>query len=104
MEENKEEDILQLGGNIELSGFSSLEGGAMIVLKKIIGNYANRMNSVAAKFEKLSLTMKKVHESQFEIKAKMLDNGTAFNSSITERNLFVAVDGALKKIMNEINK
>jgi hypothetical protein len=33
-----EDNVLQLGGNIELSGFSNLEGGAMIVLKKIIGN------------------------------------------------------------------
>jgi len=99
-----EDDLLQLGGNIELSGFSKLEGGAMIVLKKIVGNYAKRMSTVAKNFEKLSLTMKTVHDNQYELHAKMLDNGSAVTSSITERNLFVAVDSALKKIMNKISK
>lgn len=99
-----EDNVLQLGGNIELSGFSRLDGGAMIVLKKIVGNYAKRMSNVAEKFEQLSLTMKTVHDNQFELHAKMLDNGKAVTSSITDRNLFVAVDSALKKIMNEISK
>ena len=99
-----EDNVLQLGGNIELSGFSGLDGGTMIVLKKIVGNYAKRMSTVAKNFEQLSLTMKTVHDNQFELHAKMMDNGTAVNSSVTERNLFIAVDNALKKIMNEISR
>ncbi len=99
-----EDNVLSLGGNIELSGFSELEGGAMIVLKKIVGNYARRMSTVAKNFERLSLTMKKVHDNQFELHAKMLDNGKPVTSSITDRNLFVAADSSLKKIMNEISK
>jgi len=99
-----EDNVLQLGGNIELSGFSNLEGGAMIVLKKIIGNYAKRMSTVTKNFEKLSLTMKTVHDNQFELHGKLIDNGSAVTSSVTERNLFVGVDSALKKIMNEISK
>ncbi len=99
-----EDNVLQLGGNIELSGFSSLEGGAMIVLKKIVGNYARRMTDKAKNFEKLSLTMKTVHDNQYELHAKMIDNGKAVTSSVTERNLFVAIDSALKKVMNEMSK
>ncbi|MBR9691262.1 hypothetical protein GOV06_00590 [Candidatus Woesearchaeota archaeon] len=99
-----EEDVLNLGGNIELSGFSSLDGGTMIVLKKIVGNYARKMSDQAGNFEKLSINMKTVHDNQFEMHAKMLDNGKAVNSSVTDRNLFVAVDSALKKIINEISK
>ncbi len=99
-----EEEVLQLGGNIELSGFSDLEGGAMIVLKKIIGNYARKMSDRAKNFEKLSVHMKTVHDNQYELYAKMIDNGKKFNSSVTERNVFVAVDSSLKKIMNEIKK
>ncbi|MBD3354351.1 hypothetical protein GF361_00020 [Candidatus Woesearchaeota archaeon] len=99
-----EEEVLQLGGNIELSGFSNLEGGAMIVLKKIIGNYARKMSDRSKNFEKLSVHMKTVHDNQYELHAKMIDNGKKFNSSVTERNIFVAVDSSLKKIMNEINK
>ncbi len=96
--------MLQLGGNIELSGFSSLEGGAMIVLKKIVGNYARKMSDHSKNFEKLVVTMKTVHDNQFELRAKLVDNGKPVNSSVTERNVFVAVDSALKKIMSEISK
>lgn len=97
-----DDNVMQLGGNIELSGFSSLDGGAMIILKKIVGNYAKKMSERANNFEKLSLTVKTVHDSQYELNAKMLNNGTAVNSSCVDRNLFVAVDSALKSIMNQI--
>lgn len=99
-----EDKVLQLGGNIELSGFYSLEGGAMVILKKIVGNYAKRMSSKAKNFEKLSLNMKTVHDNQYELHAKMINSGKATTSSVTDRNLFVAVDSALKKIMNEISE
>ena len=59
-----EDEVLQLGGNIELSGFSELDGGVMIVLKKIIGNYAKRMSEKASDFEKLSMNMKLVHAKE----------------------------------------
>ena len=101
-----EEEVLQLGGNIELSGFSSLDGGVMIVLKKIVGNYAKKMSEKVSNFEKLSLTMKLVHAKEksekYEIHGKMVDNGKAFTSTITERNLFVGVDSVLKGIIGQI--
>ena len=99
-----EDNILQLGGNIELSGFSELDGGTMIVLKKIVGNYVKKISTKTDNFEKLSLTMKTVHNNQFEVHAKMLDNGQQFTSEIVERNLFVAIDTVLKKIMNGMGK
>ena len=96
-----EDNILQLGGNIELSGFSNIDGGTMIILKKIIGNYAKRMSGKTENFEKLSLTMKTVHNNQFEVHAKLFDNGQQANAETVDRVLFVAIDNALKKIMNE---
>ncbi len=100
------DDVLQLGGNIELSGFSSLEPGVMIILKKIVGNYARRMSDKCKNFEKLSLTMKIVHAKEksekYELHAKALDSGKQHNSSSIDRNLFVAIDGALKAIMNSL--
>lgn len=99
-----EENVLQLGGNIELSGFSGLDGGAMIVLKKIIGNYVSKMNNQVSKLEKVSITMKVVHDNKFELKAKLVDNGNALHSSAVDRNIYVAVDSALKSIMSQIAK
>jgi len=98
---------MQLGGNIELSGFKDIDGSTMIVLKKIVGNYAKRLSELAEKFENLKLTMKPVHETEkselYEIHAQMMDNGKPIVSEVTERNLFVAIDNALKKIVNEIS-
>ena len=37
-------DVLELGGSIQLSGFSGIDGGQMVVVKKIVGNYAKRLS------------------------------------------------------------
>ena len=101
------DDNVQLGGNIELSGFRDIDGASMVVLKKIIGNYARRLSELSEKFEKLHITMKQVHETEksekYEIHAKLMNNGKPFVSETVERNLFIAVDNALKKIVNELS-
>ena len=93
---------MELGGNIELTGFSNVRSGEMIILKKIIGNYANRFNLKAKNFEKLALTLKSVHKKQFELHAKMLSSGKTLSSEMVERNIFVGLDGVLKKIMHRM--
>ena len=99
--------MLKLGGNIELSGFSDLDGGVMIVLKKIVGNYAKRMSEKAADFEKLHLVMKTIHAKEksekYEIHAKMHAKDTLMGDA-TDRNLFVAVDNSLKSIISGLNR
>ncbi len=101
------DDNIQLGGNIQLSGFRDIDGASMVVLKKIIGNYARRMSDISEKFESLHITMKPVHETEksekYDIHAKLIDNGKLFVSEVVERNLFIAIDNALKKIVNEIS-
>ncbi|MCP3682557.1 MAG: hypothetical protein GY861_07685 [bacterium] len=103
-----EEDKVALGGSIELSGFKEIDGGSMVVLKKIVGNYAKKFSEVCGKFELLSVNMKKVHEKEksekYEIHVKVTDNGSQFNSEVTDMNLFFAVDKALKKVESEISK
>ena len=93
---------MQLGGNIELSGFNSLDGASMVILKKIIGNYGRRFSDTTNKFEKLSVSMKPVQEN-YEIRAELINDGKSSVSEVVERNLFVAVDSALKKIESEIS-
>lgn len=98
---------MQLGGNIQLSGFKDIDGASMIVLKKIIGNYGRKFSDVSDKFESLKITMKPVHETEksekYEIHAQLMNDGKSVVSEVIERNLFVAVDSALKKIESEIN-
>tara|TARA_Y100000310_G_scaffold231819_1_gene234533 strand:- start:10365 stop:10739 length:375 start_codon:yes stop_codon:yes gene_type:complete len=101
------DDSVQLGGNIELSGFRDIDGASMVVLKKIIGNHARRMTEISDKFESLKVTMKPVHETEksekYEIHTQLMNDGKPVVSEVVDRNLFVAVDDALKKIISEIS-
>lgn len=100
-------DTLELGGNIQLTGFSDLDRDRIVVLKKIVGNYARKFSDRSKNFEQLSLTMKPVHETDasriYELHAKLMDNGKPFVGEATDRNLFVAVDSVLKKIENSLS-
>ncbi len=99
-------DALQLGGSIELSGFKELDPGSMVILKKIVGNYARKFSSQCEDFEKLSLSMKKVHETEgsrkFEIHGMVIDKGKTYLSTVTDYNLFIVLDRVLKKIEAEM--
>ena len=101
------DDSMQLGGNIELTGFRDIDGASMVVLKKIIGNYGRRISEVTGNFEKLSVIMKPIHEKEksekYEIHARLIKEGKPVVSEVVERNLFVAVDDVLKKIVNELS-
>lgn len=98
---------MQLGGNIELSGFRDIDGASMVVLKKIIGNYGRRLSELSDKVESLKVTMKPIHETKksekYEIHVQLMVSGKPIVSEVVERNLFIAVDNALKKVVNEIS-
>ena len=96
------EETVELGGHISLTGFNVLEPGMMVVIKKIVGTYAKKFSESIKGFEQLSLTLKTVHETEasqkYEIHAKVIADGKALTSNITDRNIFVILDKALKKI------
>lgn len=102
------DDLQQLGGNIELSGFREMDGASMIILKKIIGNYAKRFGDLCKDFQKLSVHMKSIHQTEgsekYEIHVNCVDGGQKYSSEDTDRNLFIVVDNVLKKVENEIQK
>ena len=101
------DDIMQLGGNIELSGFNGVDGASMVVIKKIIGNYGKHLSEISGNFEKLSLAMKHINEpgenKKFEVHGELIKSGKPLASEVTERNIFVAVDSALKKIASQLS-
>ncbi len=98
----EEEDSVALGGNIELSGFREVDGGRMIVLKKIVGNFARKLSDQSSTFEQLNLRLKPVHAHEkseyYELYGKVVDNGKVYTSQVTDRNLFILLDAVLKKI------
>ena len=100
------EDTLTLGGNIELSGFSQLDSGSMVILKKIIGNYAKKIAERSSNFEKIKITMKPVHERErsglYEIHGHLFMGGKPVVSEETDRNMFFAVDKVLKRLESNL--
>ena len=102
--EDTMDQILELGGNIELKGFSDVDKGSMVIVKKIIGNYAKKFSEKNKDFSKLVLTMKGVHEREksekYELHGNVLLGGQTVAAKITDRNLFYAIDKVLKKLEN----
>ena len=68
------EDKLELGGNINLVGFKDIEPGMMIVVKKIVGNFVKRIQDQNKDFQKITITMKQIHESKYEINTHLIIN------------------------------
>jgi ribosome-associated translation inhibitor RaiA len=105
-EETGGEEAIQLGGSIELSGFRDIDGGSMIVVKKIVGSYVRKFSDRLQNFQKFSLGMKKVHSNEsnsiFELHGHILTDGRTYAAEASERNLFVAVDTIMKKLENSI--
>jgi len=96
------EDKIELGGNINLSGFKDIPKAEMIVIKKIVGSYARKFSDNLEGYESLSMNLKSIHKTEgsekFEVHCKLIYKGKIETSEITERNVFVAVDAVLKKV------
>ncbi len=95
-------DKITLGGNIELSGFSEIDGGSMIILKKILGSYSRKISDSFKGYEKLGVEMKKEGDV-FSVDAAVTISGDEKSASSSDKNLFVAVDSALKDLEKKLN-
>jgi len=104
------DDVVELGGNIQLSGFKDIDKINNQVINKIVGNYTRKFRETCENFEMLKLHLKKIHRTEnsnntkIELHAKLTDNGKLFTSEVVERNLYFALDAVLKKIEAEIRR
>jgi len=96
---------VELGGNITLVGFSEREFAEVIVIKKIVGQYARKLHDTLPDFQHLTITMKEIHteHKKFELHAKADVTGSSYSSEVVDRNLFVALDSVLKKIIAQVH-
>lgn len=93
----------ELGGNIVLSNFE-LDGQEMIIVKKIVGNYAKKIKNFHD-YKELKLEMKtsnKGKTKKFEVKGMVIFNGNRATSEATGFNPFVLIDEVLGKILKEV--
>ncbi len=100
------DEALNLGGNIQLSGFKVVDRGSMVIVKKLVGTYARKFSDHNQDFRQLSLRLKPVHANEehqiHHIDGKLVIGGNTFASEVEDRNLFFAIDTALKKLENSI--
>jgi len=98
------EETIELGGNIRLSGFTDIDGGSMIIIKKIIGSFVKKISEKYPKFQSLTVTLKKIHTSKesektgkSEIHALLVADKN-YAVEVTHLNLMFAIDKVLKKV------
>jgi len=97
------EDIQQLGSSIEINGFSIVDRASMVIVKKVIGNYARKFSEKNVGFEKLTIILKNDEtEKTCEIQAQAKTASKVFDSDIKDENLFVAIDSALKGLDSQL--
>ena len=96
------DEPLELGGNISLAGFRDLDSATMTVLKKMVGTYTKKFSEGLPDFEGLKLHLKDIHKREkgeiYELHAHLYRTGQSFDAEAEDRNLFVAIDTALKKV------
>ena len=100
------EETLVLGGNIELTGFRDVDRSSLVIVKKLVGNYARKFNETSSDFEKLSLHLKTLNESKtrFELHGKLVSEGNPVVAMESDFNLFFVIDRTLKKIEGQLHR
>ena len=87
--------MIELGGNIKLEGFDNIEQSKLVVIKKIVGNFIKKLEAE----NKVAIILKLSEEnSEFKINAELNLNEQNKISSVTEKNLFFALNNVLTKL------
>ncbi len=92
----------KLGGNIVLSGFD-IDNAEKIVIKKMVGKYAEKMRHFA-EYQEILLTMKKNKENKterYEINGLAVFDGGRAEASAEGFNPFILINEVMQKIIKE---
>ena len=93
---------------MELSGFKDIDDSAMAVVNDRISYYLSRYSKLCPGFEKLAVKVKKVHAQEhsekYEVHVSAFDRGKIFTSTVTNKDLMLALETALSKVESEISK
>ncbi len=88
--------MIELGGNIFLENFETIEQGQMIVVRKVVGNYTKKISEKFNDFKKITVSI--VPETKYKVKVT-LETSETKDSEAENPNLFFALDKALAKFM-----
>jgi|SRR3989338_3094134 len=96
--------MMELGGNITLSGFSERDFTELIVVKKIVGQYARRFSDTIPGFEALKVALTEEGHGTLAIHVHARMHNHDLLGEAQGHNLFVALDSALKRVDEELRK
>jgi hypothetical protein len=96
--------MMELGGNIKLSGFNNLDHATLIVVKKMIGNYARKITETIGPLQELKLSLENSDASGWDLKASLILNSSNFSSQNKGSNLFYTMNNVLNSIIQEAKK
>ncbi len=95
------------GFNLALAGFRNIDSSSMEIVRNNIDKHMKRIAELTKKIENLHITLKTVHEREksekYDIRVKLNDNGKIYAAHSNDRNLFVAIDMALEKLIHELD-
>lgn len=95
---------IQLGGNIQLTGFKILNSGQLLIVKKMVGQHVRKLDAENPKSKRLHLTLKGVHTTEgqkpkkYEIKGLLDLDGKITQTELIDYNLFFALSNILNKL------
>lgn len=81
--------MIELGGNIKLEGFDSMEPGQLVVVKKIVGSFAKKVADEDG-FDSFE-----VKKSENSVKVRIVKGEKVKETSASEPNLFFSLSKAL---------
>ena len=88
-------ETIRLGGNIELVNANGIDGASLVILKKMIGNYAR-------KFSERGVNGLSVTFSGTGVLIDVLRDDAKLSSSAESSNLFFAIDTAFKDLDEQL--
>lgn len=97
---------MELGGNIELVGFQGLDSSDLVVIKKMVGNFAKRLHDIYDELSELRITLQEVHRAanheSYELHGLVRVNDKEYESSVQDDNLYFCLNDILRKLGEQL--
>lgn len=91
--------MIELGGNIKLINFDSLEPALLVVVKKVVGNYTKKISESIDSFKGIEVTLEDSNKVNVKVSADK-----NYEAEAKDKNLFFSLDKALNTILVDIKK
>ena len=91
---------------VEFTGFREQDEYTVSMVKNNVMKHLHRLGEICRKADKLHITMKTVHEREkgelYEVHAHFHEPGMTYSSVCVDRNLMVAVDKVIERVISEV--